>query len=245
MLDAFFEKLKTVTSLPPTVENEALIRNLSHSLINELRMYYQSGLSSDAEKLIKSCYSHIEILNRSVIMTNPPNNYIFAFNDLGYAIANCVIACDTLLSGSDNILTFQSPSEMKCVFSRKLITHAVTLMTEALISEKSGAFIEFRLRSLSHSMILSASADNCNQSFSPTCRFSENISVLSKIANLHSGACVWKTDELGAYIAISIGKNLISNGKPQKPPSYIDLLLDRTSDIYVGLSRIENLLPRS
>lgn len=245
MLDAFFEKLKTVTSLPPTAENEVLIRNLSHSLINELRMYYQSGLSRDAEKLIKSCYSHIEILNRSLIMTNPPNNYIFAQNDLGYAVANCVIACDTLLSGSDNILTFQSPSEMKCVFSRKLITHAVTLMAEALISEKSGAFIEFRLRSLSHSVILSASADNCNQPFPLSCEFSENISVLSKIANLHSGACVWKTGELGAYIAISIGKNLMSNGKAQKPPSYIDLLLDRTSDIYVGLSRIENLLPRS
>lgn len=245
MLEAFLDKLKFLTSLPPTAENEALIRNLGHSLINELRMCYRSGLSSDAEKLIKSCYSHIEILNRSLIMTNPPDSYIFAINDLGYAVANCVIACDTLLSGSDNILTFQSPTEMKCVFSRKLITHAVTLMTEALVSKKNGAFIEFRLRSLSHSVILSASTDNCNQHFPPTCIFSENISVLSKIANLHSGACVWKTDKLGAYIAISISKSLMSNGKSQKPPSYIDLLLDRTSDIYVGLSRIENLLPRS
>lgn len=244
MLEALLKKLETITALTPNEENESLIRQLSHSLINELRMYSDDENASQEERILKRCFSHIETLNRRLIMTKPYESYAFSSNDLGYTVGNCVIACDTLLSGSDNILTFQAAPGINCVFSRKLITKAVTLLTE-LLSCDSGSFIEFHLKRLDGFTVLSAFKEQYNHGFTLSDGFYENISVLTKIAYLHSGTCVWSINDTSAYIAISISENLKPNAKAEKSPSYIDLLIDKTSDIYIGLSHMENLHTRS
>ena len=220
MLEAFSKKLKSIISLPPTEENERLIRELSHRFINEVRQYSESEGYLKTESSVKKCYSHIEKLNRNMIMTRGAESFKFAECDIGYAVGNCVIASDTLLCKSSSVLTFQSPPPIYSVCCYKLIVKAVTVIAETL---------------------LRGGGNNNNHAVFADKKAAENLKILVRIADLHRGACVHASTRSGAYIAISISDFLESNSKPVRIPSYIDLLLDKVSDIYVGLSNIDEI----
>lgn len=241
MLEAFSKKLKSIISLPPTEENERLIRELSHRFINEVRQYSESEGYLKTESTVKKCYSHIEKLNRNMIMTRGAESFKFAECDIGYAVGNCVIASDTLLCKSSSVLTFQSPPPIYSVCCYKLIVKAVTVIAETLLRGGGNTVVEFRCKKLPHASLLLAYSDNNNHAVFADKKAAENLKILVRIADLHRGACVHASTRSGAYIAISISDFLESNSKPVRIPSYIDLLLDKVSDIYVGLSNIDEI----
>lgn len=241
MLEAFSKKLNSIISLPPVAENETLIRNLTHQLINEVRLYDELKHDGEAKRIISRCYAHMEKLSRNILMSGAGDMFRFAPADFGYAVGNCVIACDTLLCGSDIVLTFQSRPRLSCVFCYKLITKAVTVMTETLLSESGGSLIEFQCKKIPSATVLLACCDNNNHSVFFNDIAQQDLKLLSRIAGLHCGACVCGSNENGAYIAISVGDGLESNSKAVRIPSYIDLLLDKASDIYIGLSNIDEI----
>lgn len=241
MFDVFIKKLESIISIPPTIENETIIRQLTHRLINELRIFDEYGQNNEIESIIRQCCCHIERLNRNIITEQNTNRFCFAGTDISYALGNCVIACDTLLAKSSNVLTFQSHGKIECVCCCKLLIKAVTLIIEIFLNGCQNSFIEFKCRKTDRATILLAESDNNNQAVFNTDQAMENIRLLTKIANLHKGACISSSNSLGAYIAISISNDLKSENRPFKPPNYIDLLMDKFSDIYIGLSNIDEI----
>lgn len=241
MLEAFSKKLKSIISLPPTEENERLIRELSHKFINEIRQYSEISGFGETENAVRRCYSHIEKLSRNTLMTKAADSFKFFKTDIGYAVGNCVIACDTLLCKSGSVLTFQSPPSLYGVCCYRLIVKAVTLIVETMLNESENTVVEFRCKKLPCALLLSAYCDNNNQEAFKSEETAENLRVLRRIADLHRGACVFSRSRFGVYIAISVSDFLESNSKPAEIPSYIDLLLDKISDIYVGLSNIDEI----
>ncbi len=238
MHDEFLKMSDSILSLPPTIENEVLIRQLSHRFLSDIKL---SGKEEKYKNEVRLCLRHMEKLERNLILTGKCDDFRFSFSDIGYAVGNCVIACDTLLAKSDSVLTFLSSGKVECVFSLKLITKAVISAAEIFLLQSRSSIIEFSLKKIKSATVLSAFCDCGNQDIFVFDENKDNIELLRKIAHLHSGACVSFSKDDGAYIIISISDKLKGENTPCKPPSYIDLLLDKFSDIYIGLSNIDEI----
>lgn len=234
MPDIFQKKLNSIISISPTEENEGVLRSLSHSFINDIGL---SGKNTGEERsLILKCYEHLEALERNVILSSKADRFSFSNIDISETVKNCVLACDTLLSNSDCVLTYKEGAPFNCVCSQRLILKAVTLLTCFFASCDSGSFIEFSLKKLSHSVVLSAEWESNNQPSFPFC--TDEVRVLSKIARLHRGVCLYSFSSGVQKITLSLSSSLSPTAEDSKSPSYIELLLDKTSQVYIGLSKI-------
>lgn len=240
MLDMLSKKLHAILSVAPTAENETIIRELSQRFLSELRLYTGKDNDIEIKMAIAECHKHIEKLERNLILYKNPNSYLFFNTDINRLVGNCVIACDTLLTASNSVITFHSGIISDCICSPKLITKAVTLIVDEFVS-RGGEIIEFNLKKTQSSTVLSAVCDNNNQVAVNLNFDDENMQILSKIANIHHGVCLYCTTNLNAYIQISISNGLKSKNSKYTAPSYIDLLLDKSSQIYIGMSKINEI----
>lgn len=238
MHSIFRKKLNAILSIEPTPKNSEALRKMSNGFINEIRL---SGKNDNEEKAaLLNCYRHLQILERNIILSKEENSYLFCGIDINEAVKNCVLACDTLLSGSDLVLTFKESDAACCVCCPKLVIKAVSVAVCALLSHCDDAFIEVSLKNISHSTVLSAECESDNQ-FLDDEFGTEEMAVLEKIARIHRGVCLYSRSKGKERITLSLSNSLSATGKSVKTPSYIDLLLDKGSQVYIDLSKIDEI----
>ena len=236
MINELYKKLNSITLLPPVKENELIIRNMCHRLINELNLRpFPGDYCNHKEKIRNSCLDRIRLLNYDLILKSNKDNYAFESYDITSAVKNTVCACEIVLCKNPVTISFKSLGNVTGILPIKLLISIVTLIIRIFYISSDKKEIFFSVKRKKDLIILLARSDNNKPDILIS---SEEISVLRKAAYLLGGSCLIKNNNGEVHLAFSIKSENTDLSSCKMIPDYVDLLLDKISEIHIGLSGI-------
>lgn len=236
MINELYKKLNIITSLPPVKENELIIRNMCHRLINELNLIpFPENYCKQREKIRSSCLDRIRLLNYDLILKSQKDDYTFECYDITSAVKNTVCASEILLCKNPVMIPFKSFGNVIGIVPIKLLISIITLIIRIfyIVSDKNEVYVSLKRRK--NSIILLARSDNNKPDILID---SEEISVLRKAAHLLDGSCLIENGGKEVCLAFSFKSENTDLSNCKMIPDYVDLLLDKISEIHIGLSGI-------
>ena len=235
MITQLYKKLDSITALSPVKDNEVLIRNLAHRLLNEINQNEFSGLLiSDKEVIRQRCLNCIRLLNIDIIMNSSAKDYVYETYNLTRLVSDTLTACGLLLCKTEVKLVFNYCTDVYIEFPLKLILPAIVGMVRIFCKPCTETEIFFSLKKGKRYTVLSAESVNIN----PDTVFNTNetLSLLRKTGELTNGAFLTAVKGSSVICALSM-ENRKGNMKNIKySPDYIELLSDKMSEIHIGLS---------
>lgn len=235
MITQLYKKLDSITALSPVKDNEVLIRNLAHRLLNEINQNEFSGLLiSDKEVIRQRCLNCIRLLNIDIIMNSSAKDYVYETYNLSRLVSDTLTACGLLLRKTEVKPVFNYCTDVYIEFPLKLILPAIVGMVRIFCKTCTETEIFFSLKKGKRYTVLSAESVNIN----PDTIFNTNetLSLLRKTGELTSGAFLTAVKGSSVICALSM-ENRKGNMKNIKySPDYIELLSDKMSEIHIGLS---------
>ena len=240
MIDFFINNLTSILSIEPVKENETIIRNLCHKLINEMSLYQENGTNTeDIRKIRNSCLRHIRLLNFNKILGMRESDCLFRICDLSSFLYNTVKASDILLTGNGLTANVQKFPPLTCPFDTHLMLSAVTCLIAVYSKLYTSGKITFTCSKSGTATLLLAYFETDNLTKENHMNIEKEIAVLRKTASLHRGTLLGYVCKSTACICLSIKTKDNEHLQVICAPDYIDLLTDKTSDIYTGMSFIE------
>ncbi len=227
-------KLMSVKNIVPDGKNEQIIRNLCHILLNEaMQMKNEHSMISRAEKTQSECYEILNALERNKIIASEAENYMpFYKYDLPLLVKNAVCASDILLPHGITVKS-RAYSPFFAVCSEKLITRAVCEEALYFCRNYESGTAEFSAVKKTSCSLLSAKFKSDNQL--EIKKDEKMFSVLRKTAQIHGGAFLIRSEGNSISFNLSIKNADCDTAVYRRAPSYIDMLSDRTSSIYIIL----------
>lgn len=232
MKDEFERKLQSIKNIVPSAANEAIIRNLCHSLLNEAK--YQDINNSFSLNLEKECYKVLDRLEREKIMSLSSEKFMpFYKYDFPLLIKNAVCASDIFLSSPKHVFINAPYSPFYAVCSEKLITRAVFEEAKYFYSKYKYATVKFSAEKKRFCFLLSVKATVNNQQYK--INEEKTFSIMRKTAYIHGGTFLVKKSHRKEEHYLSIGNCFENETKYRRIPSYIDMLSDKMSSVYIIL----------
>lgn len=235
MINELYSDLLEAERLTPDNENEAKIRCLCQNILSKSILLRSGGKSGrEINNIEKRCYRVLNELERNSILNFSDGKFKpFYKYDISLLVKNAVCACELLLSPSR--LTFKTEySPFYALCSERLITRAVC--EEALYfykNYKSGTVTFSAVQYASRSVLSAEISKDNHRHFT---KDEKTFDLLRKIAYIHSGSFVTKETSAGITLYLSIHGNNSGDEQSRRIPSYIDMLRDRTSSVYVIVS---------
>lgn len=237
MVELLYKKLGSITALPATKDNEIIIRNLTHRLLNEINQAdFLSKYASDREFIRQNCLNCIRLLNNDIILKSEHKDYIFEKYNLTSVIRNTLTACDILLCKTDTEIVFDYYAELYIEFPLKLLMSAVIVIVRLFYQSFEGCEIYFTLKKNPHATVLLAECVNNKPKNRSLLSVQENVSVLKKIAEILGGAYLVERNDKSFICALSVRNREKSSGSVKDTPDYVELLIDKMSEVHIGLS---------
>ena len=235
MINELYSELLEAEKLTPDNENEAKIRCLCQNILSKSMLLRSGGKSGREINIIeKRCYKVLNELEKNCIMNFSEGKFKpFYKYDLSLLVKNTVCACELLLSpGRLSFKTEYSPIFDLC--SERLITRAVCEKALYFYKNYKSGTVTFSAVHYASRSVLSAEISKDNHlSF---IKDEKTFDLLRKIAYIHSGSFFTKETACGITLYLSIHGNSSGDEQLRRIPSYIDMLRDRTSSVYVIVS---------
>ena len=231
MVTQLYKKLDSITSLPPVKDNEVLIRNLVHRLLNEINnTEFPVKHLHDKELIRQRCLNCIRLLNNDIIMNSTPEDYVYETYNLTSIVSDTLAACGLLLSKTEIIPVFNCCKDIYLELPLKLILTAVTGMVRLFCQSCTEQHIHFSLKKEKQYTVLLAECDNIKPE---TLRDS---SLLRKAGELTNGVFLTAVKGSAVICALSIENKKADTRNIKSSPDYIELLNDKMSEVHIGLS---------
>lgn len=234
----YLSKLTSILKIEPIKENETVIRNLCHILLGEIKELGDSE-PEISSAVRKSCLRHIRKLQLDKIMHMNKTDCTFLKYNFSHFIYNLCCAFDILMTKSGLYISQKPSYGIYAVCDPKLVFYGVSGIIYILYLYGCSGEIEVTVRKIGSLVVLSAVCRESKRKNGNCEKISEEIEVLRKNAALHSGAFFLFLGKKKTEAALTFGISSDSGAASSNPPHYIDMLLDRNSDIYVGLSFLD------
>lgn len=233
MKDELERKLQSIKKIEPSETNESIIRNLCHSLMCEIEN--DNTENKFYHRLEKECYMVLNRLEREKILSLGSEKFMpFYKYDLPLLVKNAVCASEIFLSSPKHTFSDYYSSPAYAVCSERLITRAVCEEIMYFYTKYRYAAVTFSVTKKLSCFLLSVKADVNNQNSEYNSE--KFFSVMRKTAFIHKGAFLARGYGGKEEHYLSIGNSFDKEAKYKRIPSYIDMLSDKTSSIYVILS---------
>lgn len=238
MLTQLYKKLNSITALPPTKDNEIIIRNLSHRLLNEISSTeFSEKYNRDKDVIRQSCLNRIRLLNNDIILKSSRDDYVFERYNMTSVVKNTVTACEILLCKTNTEIMFDCRHEVYLEFPLKLILTAIIGIIRFFCESYGECRICFTVKKKTHTTVLLA---ECVNNKPKTVNSQDDaVSVLKKISEITGGTFLTAERNSGFVCGLSIENRKTNSGNTKYSPDYVELLLDKMSEVHIGLSGLE------
>lgn len=235
MITQLYKKLGAITALPPVKDNEVLIRNLAHRLLNEINQEAFSALHiSDTETIRQRCLNCIRLLNCNIVINSSPDDYVYESYNLTRLVSNTLTACEILLCRTEIKPVFNYRTDVYLEFPLKLILPAIVGMVRIFYQSCTETEVFFSLKKEKRYTVLLAECVNINPE--NVFDFNETISFLRKAGELTNGAFLTAVKGSSVICALRMENRKADMRNIKYSPDYVELLTDKMSEIHIGLS---------
>ena len=245
MIKTLYDKLESVIRLPAVRENEALIRNLSQILLYEIKDITQNEKRyiNQARDITFRCLRHIDKLNNEILSKSEREDVTFSFRLYRFSslIESAVESCDILMSKTTVKAEFIYHREFFAVCSKKLILTAIGKFFLLFYRLFEYAHIVFACRKDKMTTILSVETKEAKRKSNENIYDSSEFQTIKKIAELHSGSFLHIEKENGLKFVLSLKNEDESLFPKESFSGFTELLMDKTSEIYVALSSVKEI----
>ena len=244
MIKTLYDKLESVIKLPAVRENEALIRNLSQILLYEIKEFTQNKkYIKDARNITFKCLRHIDKLNNEILFKSEKDDIVSTFKIYQFAslIESAVESCDILMSKTSIKAEFVYHRDFFTVCSKKLILTAIGKLFLLFYSHFEYAHIVFSCRKSKISTILSVETKEAKRKTYENIFDSTEFQIIKKIAELHTGSLFHIEKKNGLKLVLSLKNEDESHFLKENFSGFTELLIDKTSEIYVALSSVKEI----
>lgn len=244
MIETLYNKLESVIKIPAVRENEVLIRNLSQILLYEIKELTQNErYIKEARDITFRCLRHIDRLNNEILFKSDRDDIVSAFRVYRFSslTESIVESCDILMSRTSIKAEFIYNREFFTVCSKKLILTAIGKLFLLFYNHFEYALIEFSCRKNKSSTVLSAETKEAKLKSNENISGSTEFKILKKIAELHLGSLLHIQKENRLKLILSLKNEDESLFPKENFSSFTELLIDKTSEIYVALSGVKEI----
>lgn len=239
MIAQLYKKLGSITALPPVKDNEVLIRNLAHRLLNEINCTeFSPPQLPEKEKIRQSCLNSIRLLDCDIIMNSSPEDYVYECLNLTTTVSDVLTACGVLLCRTKIRPVFRHHGTVYTDAPVKLLLSAITGIVRIFCQICPQGIIYFSLkRNREHTVLLAECVNNNRKSAAVS---NETADMLKKTAEILNGAFLTAKKDTSFICALSMKNPVRDKSRAGYAPDYVELLIDKMSEVHIGLSGLSD-----